>query len=270
MKKFFRHMVAAALIVGIVAGGMNPSTANAFSLGDIGKGIEKVGKEIGIDKIGKAKIDMSSIGKAIGLGDSNKVLDMEGLEGSQKRMLENLYYSTALIQVAYQNVKIATDDSIANKNAITAEQAARSAVKSSDAGLKMKNGAEQRKKESEGMKKYLSSALTSGDEEKLRQIDNLIKVANSERLISDTMAGVAGVQALKVVKAGLMKGLDPTNLSNLEPLIKTAKEAQALLKVRSDLSKALSTATKEYRKARGIKDPSKKEQKVAANQIEKG
>ena len=244
MKKFFKHMATAALIVGIVTGGVTSSTTNAFGLGDVGK--------------------------AVGLGDSSKALDMGGLESSQKRMLENLYYSTALIQAAYQNVKIATDDSIANKNAITAEQAAKSAVKSSDAGLQMKNGAEQSKKESEDMKKYLSNALASGDEEKLKQIDELIKVANSERLISDTMAGVAGVQAAKILKSGLTKGLDPTNLANLEPLIKTAKEAQALLKVRSQLSKALSTATQEYRKARSIKDPSKKESEAAANQIEKG
>ena len=244
MKKFFKHMATAALIVGIVTGGVTSSTANAFGLGDVGK--------------------------AVGLGDSSKALDMGGLESSQKRMLENLYYSTALIQAAYQNVKIATDDSIANKNAITAEQAAKSAVKSSDAGLQMKNGAEQSKKESEDMKKYLSNALASGDEEKLKQIDELIKVANSERLISDTMAGVASVQAAKILKSGLTKGLDPTNLANLEPLIKTAKEAQALLKVRSQLSKALSTATQEYRKARSIKDPSKKESEAAANQIEKG
>ena len=244
MKKFFKRAMTAALIVGIVSGGLNTPTAAAFNLGDVGK--------------------------AVGLGSSKEELDMEGLQSDQKRMLENLYYSTALIKAAYQNVKIATDNSIANKSAITAEQAAKSAVKSSDAGLNMKNGAEQNKKDAEDMKKYLADALASGDEEKLKQIDDLIKVANGERLISDTMAGVAGVQAAKIVKSGLSGGLDPTNLAKLEPLIKTAKEAQDLLKTRSQLSKALSTATQDYRKARGIKDPSKKEQEAAAADIEKG
>ena len=244
MRNIFKRAATAALIVGLVAGGVNSPTAEAINLG--------------------------GVGSAIGLGDSSKVLDVEGLESSQKRMLDNLYYSTALIMAAYENVKIATDDSIANKNAITAEQVTKSAVKNSDAGLQMKNGAEQNEKDAENMKKYLSDALASGDEDKLKQIDELIKVANSERLISDSMAGVAGVQAAKIVKSGLKGGLDPTNLAKLEPLIKTAKEAQSLLKVRSQLSKALATATQEYRKARAIKDPSKKESEEAAAQIEKG
>ena len=244
MKKFFKKVAAVAGILGVIGVGVSASTAEAFNLGDIGA--------------------------AIGLGNSSQVLDMDGLESDQKRMLNNLYYSTALIQAAYQNVKIATDDSIANKSAITADQAAKSAVKSSDAGLNMKNGAEQNKQDAENMKKYLSNALASGDEEKLKQIDALIEVANTERLISDSMAGVAGVQAAKIVKTGLTNFKDPTNLAKLQPLIKTAKEAQALLKIRSQLSKVLNTATQEYRKARAIKDPSKKESEAAAAQIEKG
>ena len=244
MKKFFKGVAATALVVGLFSGAVSSPTAQAFGLGDIGA--------------------------AVGLGNSKNSLDMDGLNSSQTRMLENLYYSTALLQAAYQNIKVATDDSIANKNAITVEQAAKSAVKSSDAGTKMKNGAEQTQADAQNMKNYLSSALASGDEAKLKQIDELIKVANSERLISDSMAGVAGVQAANILKAGLKGGLSPENLSKIEPLIKTAKEAQGLLKVRSQLSKALDTATREYRKARGIKDPSKKESEAAAAKIEKG
>lgn len=116
MKKFFKKVAATAVILGVIGGGVSASRAEAFNLGDIGA--------------------------AIGLGNSSQALDMEGLESDQKRMLNNLYYSTALIQAEYQNVKIATDDSIANKSAITADQAVKSAVKSSDAGLNMKNGAE--------------------------------------------------------------------------------------------------------------------------------
>lgn len=243
MRNYFKKALATALIVGMV-GGISSPTAQAINLG--------------------------GIGDIVGIGGKSKSIDMEGLESSHKSMLENLYYSTALLKAAYQNVQLATNDSIANKNAITAEQAAISAVKSSDAGLNMKNGAEQNKQDAENVKKYLSNALASGDEEKLKQIDELIKVANSERLISDTMAGVAGIQAGKIVKASLKSGLDPTNLSKLEPLVKTAKETESLLKVRTELSKALNTATQEYRKARGIKDPTKKESEAAAAQIEKG
>ena len=238
MKKFFKRAVTAALIVGIV-GGVNAPTATAFNLGQLAGGL---------------------LGVA-GSGDINT---------ANKRMLENFYYSTALLAGAYQNVRMATDDSIANKNLITQEQAVKSAVKTSDAGLNMKNGAEQNKKDAENIKKYLSEALASGDEEKLRQIDSFIKTANTQRLLSDVMAGVSYTQ-IGFITAAQFKSIASGNVvEGISNIVSIAHETEALLKVRNDLSKSLKMATEEYRKARGIKDPSKKEQKVAAAEIEKG
>ena len=239
MKKFFKKAATTALIFSFVVGGVNIPTAQAFSLGDIGK---------------------IATGLLGGTTDINKAND---------RMLENFYYSTALLQAAYTNVKMATDDSIANKNLITQEQAVKSAVKTNDAGINMKNGAEQNKKDAENMKSYLSNALASGDEEKLKQIDSFIQTANSQRLLSDVMAGVAYAQTGMII-ATQVKSVVSGNMGGIDNIIAVAKEVDGLLKIRNQLSSTLKTATEEYRKARGIKDPSKKEQKAAAAQIEKG
>ena len=166
MKKFFKKMVTAAVVVGVVGGGVCSPTASALGLGQI----------------------VGGLGGLLGGGGGKDI------NSANDKMLQNFYYSTALLQAAYQNVKLATDDSIANKDLITQEQAAKSAVKNSDAGLNMKNGAEQNKKDAENIKKYLSDALASGDEEKLKQIDSFIKTANSQRLLSDVMAGVSYAQ----------------------------------------------------------------------------
>ena len=240
MKRFLKRAVTAALIVGIVGGGVNAPTASAFNLGQLASGL------LGIAGSG---------------GDINT---------ANQKMLENFYYSTALLASAYGNVKIATDDSIANKNLITQEQAVKSAVKTSDAGLNMKNGAEQNKNDAENVKKYLSDALASGDEEKLKQIDEFIKTANEQRLLSDVMAGVSYTQ-IGFITAAQVKSIASGNvIEGIGNIIAIAQETDALLKVRNELSKSLKMATEEYRKARGIKDPSKKEQKAAAAEIEKG
>ena len=132
----------------------------------------------------------------------------------------------------------------------------------------MRNDAEQTKFEMENAQNYLSTALQSGDEEKLKQIDAAVKEANAERLLSDTMASVAATEATKIVTSTLKALKNPGELANqIDPIVKTAKEVQNLLKVHSELSKALSTATKEYRAQRGIKDPSKKELKAAQEDI---
>ena len=241
MKKIFKRAAATALVIGLVAGGMNysTSTAEAISLGG-------VGKIIGVGGGGGA--DMNS---------------------ANERMVETFSYSTALLQAAYENVQLATNDSIANKELITQEQAAKSAVKSTDGGIKMKNGAEQNKQEADNAKKYLADALASGDEEKLKKIDAFIKTANDQRLVSDVMAHVAYTQAGLII-AQNAKNVASGNLQGLGDMVDTAKQVQDLLKVRNELSTLLKTATEEYRKARGIKDPSKKEQKAAADKIEKG
>ena len=193
----------------------------------------------------------------------------QDLNAAHQKMLENFYYSTALLVGAYQNVQMATNDSIANKSLITQEQVVKSAVKTNDAGLNMKNGAEKTKNDAENMKKYLSNALASGDEEKLKQIDTFIKTANDQRLLSDVMAGVSYTQ-ITMIMASQIKGVASGNLEGLGNIITIAKETEQLLGIRKELSKSLKLATEEYRKARGIKDPSKKEQKAAADKIEKG
>lgn len=240
MKGFFKKSVTAALAASLVFGGVSYPTAEAIGLGDLAGGLLK-----------------AVLGSA------------EDVNIANQRMLENFYYSVALIQAADQNVKIATDDSIANKDLITQDQAVKSAVKTNDAGINMKNGAEQNKNSAEQTKKYLSEMLASGDEEKLKQIDSFIKTANQQRTLSDFMAGVASVQAGMIV-ATQVKGIAGGNLEGIGNIIVVAKEVQEMLSVRKQYSNSLKEATAEYRKARGIKDPSKKEQKAAAAEIEKG
>ncbi len=237
MKKIFKRTAVVALVVGLVAGGVNAPAAEALSLGGIG--------------------NLLGAGKGTDINTANK------------RMLENFYYSVALIAAAYQNVQIATDDSIVNKQLITQDQAVKSARKDSDAGLQMKNGAEQNKADAEKMKKYLSEALASGDEAKLAEIDNFIKTANTQRTLSNVMAGVSYTQA-GIILMAQVKGAASGNLEGIGNAVAIANETKQMLEIRKELSKLLDTATAEYRKARGIKDPSKKEQKEAAAQIEKG
>lgn len=245
MKKFFKRATAglAAVTFAATTFTANIPTAQAFKLGDIAGG---VGDLIGIG------------GK--GGGD---------IQGAHDKMLENYYYSISLLEAAYKNVITATDDSIANKELIATEQVTKSTLKSNDAGTNMKNGAEQNKQKAADVKKALSDALASGDEEKLKKIDEFIRTANNQRLVSDTMAGVASAQA-GIIIASSAKNITTGNLGGLDDVVTVAKEVEALLKVRSDLSKVLRDATKEYRKTRSIKDPSKKEQKAAADAIEKG
>lgn len=241
MKKIIKRaaMSFLALSVATASFAIVPQKAEAFSLGGLAGGL----------------LNAFSGGKDV--------------NSAHKKMLENFYYSTALLSAAYQNIKIATDDSIANKELITKEQAAKSAVKTSDAGLNMKNGADQNKRDAEHMKKYLAEALESGDEEKLKQIDSFVKAANDQRLLSDIMAGVSYTQ-IGLITASQVKGALSGNIGNIANIIAIAQETEGLLKVRGELSNLLKSATEEYRKSRGIKDPSKKEQKAAAKEIEKG
>lgn len=243
MKKMFRCAMTVALSFSLVFGGVNSSTAEAFDFGSLAKGV------LGI------------IGGGTDINTANK------------RMVENFNYSIALLTAAYQNVATATNDSIANKTLITQEQATKNALQSSEAGLNMKNGAEKNKEDATNMKKYLEAALAEGDQEKLNQIDSFMKAANNQRVLSDTMAGVAYAQATMIVMSQVKNAVSGNASSAIEGIgniITVANEIQALLKVRKEVSEVLKTATQDYRKARGIKDPSKKEAKAAAKQIEKG
>lgn len=247
MNKFFKR-ASAGLLAAIFAATTftaDVPTAQAFKLGDIADGL---GDIIGIGGKGGKSGDLTS---------------------SRDKMLENYYYSIALLDAAYQNVLTATDAGIANKNIISTEQAAKSAVKSNDAGTNMKNGADQKRQQAEAAKKALADAVASGDEEKLKQIDEFIKTANNQRLTSNVMAGVASAQAGMII-ASSAKNIATGNLDNLGDIVNVAKDVEGVLKLRNEAAKLLDTATKEYRKTRGIKDPGKKEQKAAADAIEKG
>lgn len=243
MKNFFKRAATGLVALSFAATTFtaNAPTVQAFGLGDV----------------------VGAVGGALGLGGTNDP------KKAHDKMLENFYYSIALLDGAYKNILTATDDSIANKDLIATEQVAKSAVKSNDAGTNMKNGASDRKQQAEAAKKYLADALASGDEEKLKKIDEFVKTANSQRVTSDFMAGVASAQAGLIV-ASSVKNMASGNLSGLGDIITVAKEVEGLLKVRGEISKSLKDATQEYRKTRGIKDPSKKEQKAAADKIEKG
>lgn len=239
MKKFFKRAAIAALIVGVVAVGINfPNrTAEAFDLGDLGRIFQ--------------------------------IFDKTDINTAKKRMLDNFSYSTALLAAAYQNVRIATDDSIANRELITNERAIRNALNSTDAGTNLKNGAAQGRQDAERAKKYLQDALASGDEEKLARIDEYVKVADNQRLVSDVMANVSYTQAGLII-AEQIRNVTSGNLQSIGNVMNVVHEIQGMLKIRGELSGLLKTATEEYRKNRGIKPPTKKEQEQAAEQIEKG
>ena len=241
MRKFFRKVAVGLLIFSVTTAGVAISSpkAEAFSLGDITGGLGKI----------------LGVGKGVDINTANE------------RMLENFYYSVALLKAAYDNVKIATDSSIANKEAIMTDSVARSAVKNNTPAVNMKDGAAQSKKEAEDMKKYLDSVIAEGDEEKLKQIDAIIKVANEQRLVSNVMAHIAYTQ-IGIITATQVTNVASGNLEGIGNIIAIAKETEALLKIRNELSAQLKTATESYRKTRGIKDPSKKEQKEAAKKIE--
>lgn len=244
MKKIFKRAAVATLAVAVFTGGIAPPAAQAFSIGGLVGGLAKAALGIG--------------------GDVNS---------ANQKMLENFYYSVSLMSAAYENVTIATGESNANRQLITDEQVKKNTVKSTDAGVNMKNGAEKSKQDAEKIQQSLKNALASGDEEKLKQIDEYMKEANRQRVLSDTMAGVAYTQAGFIV-ASQVTNAASGNVSNavegISNIIVVAKEVQDMLKVRNEISSAFKMATEEYRKTRGIKDPSKKEAKKAAEEIRKG
>ena len=208
---------------------------------------------------------------AFNLGDLANIFGVGGndVEKSKQRMLKNFNYSTALLFAAYENVRIATDDSIAHKEIITQEQATRAAMRTSDGGLNMRNGAAQNRRDAEHIRKYLADALESGDEEKLKQIDAFIETANQQRTLSDIMASVAYTQIGLITISKVSNALSG-RYNEINDIIALANETDNLLRVRGELSAQLKMATAEYRLHRGIKDPSKEEQQRTAEQIEKG
>ena len=235
-----------ALTVAVTTFSVNPKPAAAFNLGDLGN------------------ILGGLLGGGGGGGRGRKgYVDRNALERNREKLINNLYYSTALLNAAYENVRIATDETILNRHAITVDVVAKSAMRTGDAGIQMRNGAEDFQRSADAKRQYLSEALASGDEEKLREIDALIEAANKQRAVSDSIGAVAGLQAVLILKDVFGGGVSLDNMNNLSTFIQTAQEAQSILKARSKLSKMIKSVTKEYRENRGQKDPDKKAIKEA-------
>ena len=231
------------LTVAVTTFSVNPKPAQAFDLGDIGEIIGGL------------------IGGGGGRHGRRGSVDRYSLERNREKLINNLYYSTALLNAAYENVRIATDETILNRHAITVDVVAKSAVRADDAGIQMRNGADEFARSADAKRQYLSEALASGDEEKLREIDALIDAANHQRAVSDSIGVIAGLQAVMILKDVFSGGFE--NMAALSTFIQTAQDAQSILKARSKLSKLIKNVTKEYRENRGQKDPDKKAIKKA-------
>ncbi len=239
MKKITKKLAAGLLAVSVATTGLavNFSTAEAGLLGGLG------------DVVGGGKSGGSSV-------------DVSGLNKSQTLLLANLAVSAGLMQTAFSNAENAKLETIENAELITTD-VARKSFATNDLGVatKMKEAANKADKEktADSIKQNLAAAMQSGDEAKLKQIDKFIKSANEQRMLSDTLSVVAGVQAAKIIADTAKGGLSLSNAGNIVKFAKTAQQAQSLLKVRSTFSKSLSAATAEYKKNRGLKDPSKAE-----------
>ena len=243
MKKISQKIAAGLLAVSVASTGLavNIQTAEALNLGGA------LGNIAGGILGGGGAVDANSLGK------------------SQTLLLANLSVSSALMNAAFQNCQLAVGESVANKSIIQTETITKGLNKSDMAeATKLKNAAEKAEKDktADTMKSNLKAALESGDEAKLKQIDGFIKTANQQRMISDSLGAIAVVQAGKIIADTLKGG---ANISNLSKFVDTAKQAKSLLDTRSKFSKMLSTATAEYKKTRGIKDPSKNDIKAASD-----
>ena len=203
-------------------------------------------------------------------GDS--AADVEGLSKSQNALLLNLAISASLMNSSYQYCAFALGVLKENPNLPATEALVKSATATEDkmaTATNLKKLSEQAKKDktAEAMKKSLADALASDDKEKLAQIDKAIKTANEQRMLSDALSAIALVQAAKIVKDTAKGGLSLSNAGNIAKFAKTAQQAQSLLKARNEFSKMMSDATADYKKARGIKDPSKSDIEKQKNQF---
>ena len=261
MNKIAKKIAAGLLAVSVATTGLtfDIQKAEAFNLGkigkDIGKSLENVGKGIG-GAVGGA------VGGVLGGGKNGGQVDVQGLRKSETLLLANLAVSAGLMNSALEQCKMATGQSAANAHLMQTNAVVRNLNKNDmGAAVNMKNAADKAKKDKVdvAIKNNLSAAITSGDEAKLKRIDSYIKNANQQRMISDALGAIAVVQAGKIISDTIKGGLSVNNAGNIVKFAKTAKEAQSLLSARSKLSKMLSTATAEYKKTRGIKDPTKAE-----------
>ena len=210
-----------------------------------------------------AEAGLGSLGKVItGGNSSSEQVDVEGLKSSQKKMLQHLYYSVALMQIASENALNAANE---NSN-LKDDRAAMEVAKSFQNDPNGINGFKDTSDKTAADLKAadFNSILKNGTPERLEAVDKQIKTSNQQRLLSDTIAAWAGVEAGKIIKS--VK--NPLKVSDdLQKLIKTAQNAQSLLKIRSKLSKQLSASTKSYKSARGISDPPKSDVEKQANQM---
>lgn len=250
MKNLAKKIATGFLAVTVITTGLtaNISTVEAFGLGDITGAIFGGGGNSG--------------------GGS---VNVDGLTKQHDNLISNLAISTALMNAAFQNCQYATGETIENRHLIITETVTKSVVKTDLAeATKMKDAANKAKKDktADTIKKNLDAALSSGDEAKLKEIDDYIKAANEQRLLSDALGAVALVQAGIIIKETAQGGLSLANVTNIVKFANTAKQVESLLKTRNQFSKMLSEATAVYKQNRGIKDPTKAEIDKTAKTME--
>ena len=217
---------------------------------------------------------LDSVGSAVlgGGKGGDSAADTESLTKSQNALLLNLAVSASLMNSAWQYCEFASGAAKDNKELYATEAVVKAATSAEDktaTATNLKKLGEKAKKDkaAESMKKSLADVLESGDPAKMEQVDKAIKTANEQRMLSDALSAIALVQAAKIVKDTAKGGLSLSNVGNIAKFAKTAQQAQSLLKARNEFSKMMSEATADYKKARGIKDPSKSDIEKQKNQF---
>lgn len=222
----------------------------------------------------EAGFGLGDIGKIAGIGGGGQV-DIEGLTGRQNDLLTKLGYSTLALSMARDDIQEAvglgeaTEDLEAGQAILSNAQGDAGELTSfSKERLDSFGSKEDRKAKSAEIQGALQEVIDSGDEERLRNLDAVVKRAKTERLVSDGIVAAAAVDVVKIIKdagSGIKSGGDLAD--QFQQIMDTAKAAQQLLKVRSDVSSMLKTATKNYEKTRKIGEPSKEEKKAAEQSI---
>ena len=245
MKKMFKVAAAGILAASVATAGFlsqQPLVAEAGLLGGLGGAITK------------------------GVLKNGANIDIEGLSNRQAKMLEHLYYSVALMQTASENAVNGANGNHALQDIVKAKSVANS-LQGNETGINgFKDSADKTTADLQNAKASYQNLISEGDEAKLKQVDGMVKASTEQRLISDTIAGYAAIEAGKILKATLPALKNPgANADKINALIKTAKHTNDLLKVRSKLSKNLSAATQAYRKARDIPEDKDAAKKTADN-----
>ena len=204
-------------------------------------------------------------------------ISVEGLTDRENKLLTKLSKSTVLIAMSYNQMITATGlgeemaPMEANRAALSAAMGdSNAALDMAKETLNPVNNKETRDIIAKRMQEELKKAMDANDEEKLQQLDTVVKTAKAERMASDILVGAAILDATTILKDA-STGL--TTLSDagdqLTHIIKTVKGVEEILTLRSNASKMLKAATMEYEKTRKIKKPTKSERQAAEASVEK-